>query len=198
MFHYTCYPRHDLLAFSQRLSCSRKSYHWWQVGVRPWNIFATSPTTLRLGFFTVMMSKDCLVPIMSWSIALGWPASMSGGLQADAGPFLAWWSVAPSACLPSSSLHERTCRLLICSPPIIRSGATYGHSCGLARKLAANNSVSAKILLRIWPSWKLSFSSEVFRSAFFFPQLDMISSKLIIDYAVQKNHETSFDGCYFW
>src|SRR5882762_4034208 len=33
MFHYTCYPRHDLLAFSQRLSCSRKSYHWWQVGI---------------------------------------------------------------------------------------------------------------------------------------------------------------------
>src|SRR2546423_2252955 len=33
MFHYTCYPRHDLLAFSDLLPCSRKSYHRSQVGI---------------------------------------------------------------------------------------------------------------------------------------------------------------------
>jgi hypothetical protein len=41
--------------------------------------FATSLTIFQLGFFVAMMSKACRVPIMSWSIALGWPASMSGG-----------------------------------------------------------------------------------------------------------------------
>src|SRR6266705_6662867 len=45
MFHYTCYPRHDLLAFSDVLPGSRKSYHWWQVGISLLLVVPTPPST---------------------------------------------------------------------------------------------------------------------------------------------------------
>src|SRR6266516_2516683 len=101
---------------------------------------------------------------------------MSDERRADAEPFLAWWSVLLFASSRLSLPISTSSQLRNSDPATIFAGASCVRTCSRVKKPAGGNFVSAKILLLIWPRWKLNFSCEVCRSAFFCLQLSMRSS----------------------
>src|SRR5712691_10422791 len=114
-----------------------------------------------------MTSRDCHAPTMIWNIALGWHGFMSGVLQADVGPFLAWWYAGPSASSRLWSAESRASLPRISNPGIISAGTSCVPNCSSVRKPADDSCASVKILPPIWRLWKLNYSGEVCHSANF-------------------------------
>src|SRR5882762_6183294 len=154
--------------------CRRDQLMWDRL-LKPLTTFLTSPTTLLLASFTAMMCKDYLAPTMNWNTALGSPASTSDEPQVGGEPFLAWWSVVPFVSLPLLPPSSTFSRLKTCDLAIISAGGSYAPSCSRVSRRVGSSSASVKIRLLIWLPSKPSFSSDVFRSAFF----ELYSSWLI-------------------
>src|SRR3989441_3865506 len=150
----------------------------WDHWARPLSIFVTSLITSRLGSFSAMTSRDCLAPIMSWNIALGWHGSMSGEPRVDVGLFLGWWYVVPFASSLPWQPVSRASRPRSFDPAIISAGATCVRTCSGVRKPAGNSSASAKIPLPIWLLWKLNYSREVCHSAGYLSNWRMVSGEM--------------------
>src|SRR5712692_4641843 len=104
---------------------------------------------------------------MTWNTALGWHGFMSGERRADVEPLLGWWYVVPSVSSRLSLPESKASPPRSSDPAIIFAGANCVSTCSSVKKLADGNSVFAKILLPIWRLWKLYYSCDVFRSAFF-------------------------------